>query len=186
MYDDEGRSRMLDGGCDATVYTIGHSNVEAGKIIELLVANRIETVVDVRSVPYSQYTPQFNRELLELMLKQTGIAYKYAGETLGGRPKDPTCYRSDSAPKSRGAYLKQVDYGAVMDRPWYQKGVARLIELAGKQRTAIMCSEEDPDDCHRHHLIAQTLLQQGIPVYHIRHAGAVEEAQLIHRQLSLL
>ncbi len=177
---------MLDTGRGATVYTIGHSNVAAEEVIALLVANEIAVVVDVRSVPYSQYTPQFNREMLELTLKQVRISYKYAGETLGGRPKDPTCYRSDNAPKNRGAYLKQVDYGAVMERPWYQKGIARLVEIAGVQRTAIMCSEEDPDDCHRHHLIAQTLLQQGIPVYHIRHAGAVEEARIIHRQLSLL
>ncbi len=173
-------------GNSMAISTIGHSNVAAEEMVALLMANEIAVVVDVRSVPYSQYTPQFNREMLELTLKQAGIAYKYAGKTLGGRPKDPTCYRSDAEPKNRGAYLKQVDYGAVMERPWYHKGIARLVEIAGARRTAIMCSEEDPDDCHRHHLIAQTLLQQGIPVYHIRHAGTVEEAQLIHRQLSLL
>lgn len=175
---------MSDNGM--TINTIGHSNVAAAEVVALLVANEIAVVVDVRSVPYSKYTPQFNREMVEATLKQAGIGYKFAGETLGGRPKDPTCYHSDAEPKSRGAYLKQVDYGAVMERPWYQKGIARLVEIAGAQRTAIMCSEEDPDDCHRHHLIAQTLLEQGIPVYHIRHTGAIEEAQVIHRQLSLL
>jgi uncharacterized protein (DUF488 family) len=173
-------------GESTSIYTIGHSNVTAEEVIALLMANEIATVVDVRSVPYSQYTPQFNREIFEATLKQAGIDYKFAGETLGGRPKDPTCYRCDAKPKSRGAFLKQVDYGAVMKRPWYQKGIARLVEIAGAQRTAIMCSEEDPNDCHRHHLIAQTLLPQGISVYHIRHTGTVEEAQIIHRQLSLL
>jgi uncharacterized protein (DUF488 family) len=170
----------------ATIYTIGHSNVAAEEVIALLVASDVAVVVDVRSVPYSQYTPQFNREMFEMTLKQAGIAYTFAGDPLGGRPKDPTCYRSDAEPKSRGAFLKQVDYGAVMERPWYQKGIARLVEIAGAQRTVIMCSEENPNDCHRHHLIAQTLLPQGVSVYHIRHTGAVEEAQIIHRQLSLL
>ncbi len=173
-------------GANAMVYTIGHSNVAAEEVVALLAANEIAVVVDVRSVPYSQYTPQFNREMFEATLKQAGIGYKFAGETLGGRPKDPTCYRSDVEPKSRGAFLKQVDYGAVMNRAWYQKGIARLVEIAGTQRTVIMCSEEDPNDCHRHHLITQTLLPQGISVYHIRHTGTVEEAQVIHRQLSLL
>ncbi|MGI8854338.1 MAG: DUF488 domain-containing protein [Thermomicrobiales bacterium] len=171
---------------NVTIHTIGHSNVAAEEVVALLAAHEIEMVVDVRSVPYSQYTPQFNREMFEIALKQAGIGYTFAGETLGGRPKDPTCYRSDAEPKSRGAFLKQVDYGAVMERPWYQRGIARLVEIAGAQRTAIMCSEENPDDCHRHHLIAQTLLPQGITVNHIRHTRAVEEARIIHRQLSLL
>jgi uncharacterized protein (DUF488 family) len=61
-----------------------------------------------------------------------------------------------------------------------------LIELAGKGRTAIMCSEEDPQRCHRHHLIAQALLARGIAVEHIRRGGEVEPAAAEAKQLSLL
>jgi len=50
-----------------------------------------------------------------------------------------------------------------------------------------MCSEEDPDHCHRHHLIAQTPLQMGVEFLHIRKAGSTETARRIERpqQLSL-
>ncbi len=179
---------MTDGTRDVTVYTIGHSNVATDIVVGLLQRYGIAVVVDVRSVPYSQYTPQFNRETLIVTLRDAGIAYRFAGEYLGGRPKDSTCYRSDVAPKSRGDYLKLVDYGTVATRPWYQRGINRLRAIAGEQRTAVLCSEEDPDDCHRQHLIAQTLISRGVPVYHIRHKGTLEAAKTImpnEEQLSL-
>lgn len=171
-----------------TIYTIGHSNVAADTLIELLERYRIAVIVDVRSVPYSQYTPQFNREALIVSLRESGIEYRFAEEYLGGRPKDTTCYRSDASPKSRSDYLKLVDYEEVAKRPWYQHGINRLMHIAASQRTAIMCSEENPEDCHRHHLIAQTLISRGLPVIHIRHRGAIEEAKSItqsDQQLSL-
>jgi len=46
------------------IYTVGHSNVPAEKLIELLRQPAIAVLVDVRSMLYSQYTPQFNREAL--------------------------------------------------------------------------------------------------------------------------
>jgi uncharacterized protein (DUF488 family) len=44
--------------------------------------------------------------------------------------------------------------------------------------------------CHRHHLIAQTLLKRGVTVWHLRADGEVEEARLlpdeiVPQQLSL-
>jgi uncharacterized protein (DUF488 family) len=64
-----------------------------------------------------------------------------------------------------------------MDRPWYQQGIDQLIERANGQRVALMCSEEDPLHCHRHNLIAQTLLERGITVWHIRGDGRLEQAR---------
>lgn len=158
------------------IYTIGHSNVPASRIIELLAKYQIEVVVDVRSAPYSQYTPQFNRETLIQVLTEAGIGYSFAGEYLGGRPKDPTCYKNGELPAGKANYLKLVDYGVVATRPWYQKGIARLLEIAAERRTVIMCSEEDPQACHRHHLIAQTLLEMGVTVWHIRGQDVLEAA----------
>jgi len=160
------------------VYTIGHSNVPAQKIVDLLKAYQIDVLVDVRSTPYSRFAPQFNREPFAETLRGSGITYKYAGEYLGGRPKDPTCYKSGEEPTKNTEYLKLVDYAEVARRPWYQQGIAHLVDIASRQRTAIMCSEEDPHQCHRHHLIAQTLLTMGIIVRHIRGQGTVEEATL--------
>lgn len=132
------------------IYTIGHSNLAIERFVEMLIDNSIQTLVDVRSAPYTQYTPHFNRESLAKSLEAQGITYAFAGEYLGGRPKDPTCYRGRVMPSGdvKGNYLEAVDYGEVMKRPWYQKGIARLKDIAQERRTAIMCSEEDPSHCH--------------------------------------
>lgn len=159
-----------------TIYTIGHSNHEWRDFLALLHRYGIEMLVDVRSAPYSRYSPQFNRESLAPSLEAKSIGYAFAGEYLGGRPRDPDCYRNGVVPVGHADYLKLVDYPAVATKSWYQRSVDRLLELSDEQRAVIMCSEEDPNQCHRHHLIAQTLIERGIEVRHIRKSGEFEEA----------
>jgi uncharacterized protein (DUF488 family) len=169
-----------------TVYSIGHSNRDADDLVGALLAHGIGAVVDVRSVPFSQYTPQFNRDAIEPRLGAAGIAYHFAGKLLGGRPDDPTCYHAGAVPDAGADFLGLVDYDEVAKRPWYRRGLDRLVEIAGTRRTAMMCSEEDPARCHRQHLIAQSLLDRGIAVGHIRRDGSVDAATARTRQLSLL
>lgn len=169
-----------------TIATIGHSNLPIEELVAMLRRHEIATVVDVRSTPYSQYTPQFNRDTLERSLAGSGLSYLFAGDYLGGRPTDPTCYHAGVVPEGDANYLALVDYDEVAKRAWYRRGIDRLVEVAGEQRTAMMCSEEDPARCHRHHLIAQSLLALGIEVQHLRKGGSVESAPRLARQLSLL
>ncbi len=161
------------------IYSIGHSNVTAGRIIELLHAFEIQVLVDVRSSPYSQFAPQFNRETFEHSLNLAEIEYKYAGEHLGGRPKDPSCYKDGRLPDGKADYLHLVDYPEVMTKDFFRKGIERLLEIAGQKRVAVMCSEEDPAQCHRHHLIGRYLTQQGITVLHIRGDGSTIKDQYL-------
>ena len=67
------------------LFTIGHSTHSWEKFLELLRQHRIEAVADVRSSPYSQFNPHFNRESLQLALPQQGISYVFLGEELGAR-----------------------------------------------------------------------------------------------------
>ena len=162
-----------------TIYTIGHSNVEASNIVDLLLEFDIRILVDVRSSPYSQYVPQFNRETFEHTLSLSGIEYKYAGDFLGGRPKDPSCYKGGQIPEGKADYLHLVDYPAVMTKDFFQKGIERLLEIGREKRAAVLCSEEDPAQCHRHHLIGRYLVGQGIVVLHIRGDGKTVKDQLL-------
>ena len=179
----------MEAGQDTlTVYTIGHGNATDQKLIELLRNFEIQVVLDVRSVPYSQYTHQFNRELFAQTLHAAGIEYRFAGEHLGGRPEEAKYYKHRQKPEGKANYLELVDYDELAKSPGYQRALARLIAIAGEQRTAVMCSEEDPRRCHRHHLIAQTLLKQSVAVAHIRLDGCCEVATLEQhaQQLSLI
>lgn len=153
------------------IYTIGHSNVPAGDIIALLEKYSIAVLVDVRSSPYSQYCSQYNRETFILTLRKARIEYRYFGDALGGRPKDATCYKLGRLPDKGDDYMHLVDYPAVMTKSFFQMGIQQLIALAKQDCTAVMCSEEDPNKCHRHHLIGRYLVSKDVIVLHIRGDG---------------
>jgi uncharacterized protein (DUF488 family) len=158
-----------------TIYTIGHSSVPVESLIEQLHRYEIQTLIDVRSSPYSKYASQFNREALKQLLEtRYGITYRFAGDQLGGRPKDPTCYKQGIIPDGKANYLELVDYAEVANRDWFRQAIDRLIMIASQQRAAIMCSEEDPLRCHRHHLIARALHDRGIQVLHIQQDALID------------
>ena len=60
-----------------TVYTIGHSNGTAERLLGLLIQHGVGSVADVRSQPYSRFNPQFNREDLACVLKASGLEYLF-------------------------------------------------------------------------------------------------------------
>jgi uncharacterized protein (DUF488 family) len=157
------------------ILTIGHSNHSLDKLVGLLEASGVTAVVDVRTAPYSRYNPQFNKGDLEAVLVSHNIRYAYAGKYLGGRPADATCYKGGTLPSEGADYLHEVDYAEVMTRPWFLKGIARVLEIAASQTVAVLCSEEDPAQCHRHHLIARYILANHpeIDVRHVRGDGTV-------------
>ena len=168
------------------IYTIGHSNVPADQLLAQLRAHEIAVLVDVRSAPYSQYTPQFNREALSAILNAIGIEYRFAGNYLGGRPREPQYYKHGEVPEGHAKYLELVDYRKIARSSWFQKGLNHLINIARERRAVIMCSEENPMECHRHYLIAQALIDAEITVVHIRGSGIQETARAEPEQMSLL
>ncbi len=153
-----------------TLYTIGHSNLSKEDFLAHLRQHNITVLVDVRSAPVSRFVPHFNKKALEAYLKENGIDYRYAGEYLGGRPKDESVYKNETVPDvdtKREQFLKLVDYEAIMKTEWYQKGIRRLLDIITETQNggvAIMCSEGNPLDCHRHHLIARSLLDPAVKI----------------------
>lgn len=173
------------------LYTIGHSNLSLDEFLNTLRMHNITTLVDVRSEPYSKYTPHFSKKDLQHALEERGITYRYAGEYLGGRPSDKSVYQTGtilSENTSRDAYLDLVDYTLVMKRDWYHKGLRRLLDIIHEnhpkhEHVVIMCSEGNPDECHRHHLITRSLIDpsvQSLPntpplvIYHILKEGVLQ------------
>ncbi len=162
--------------------TLGHSNHSIERFLELLDSTGAMVLVDVRTAPASRFNPQFNRSSLEHFLANRGVPYYFAGQYLGGRPSDPTCYKKRTLPPPGADFLHEVDYPEVMRREWFVKGVHRLLEIADEQTAAIMCSEEDPAQCHRHHLIAKYILQEHpeVTIHHVRGDGQTLNAASLH------
>lgn len=145
------------------IYTIGHSTHSIDSFLSLLRAHDIDTIVDVRSAPYSRFNPAFSREPLKQELKKQGLSYVFLGKELGGRPSDPACYEG-----GRADYLKMAATDV------FRTGLERVIDGSASHRIALMCSEADPLDCHRALLIARSLADRQLTVAHIRRDGGVE------------
>jgi uncharacterized protein (DUF488 family) len=163
------------------LYTIGHSTQTIEHFLSLIEQHAIRVLVDVRSTPASRFHPQFGQRRLEASLAGAGIRYEYLGQALGGRAADPSVYPDGLGPTPGERPPRQPDYALVMQRSWFIDGVRRLIEIAGSERTAILCSEEDPARCHRQSLIAVYLAGStpDVHVWHIRGSGALEDARLL-------
>jgi uncharacterized protein (DUF488 family) len=151
---------------ERVIYTVGHSNTGMNKFIGTLNQNNIKTIIDVRSAPYSRYAPQFNKDNIKRELEKEGITYIFMGNVLGGKPEQ----FNDKVPDD-------AKYREIKAQEGYRNGILRLIEIANTNKTAIMCSEENPGNCHRHLLITQSLIAKGAKVKHIRCDGTIEDAK---------
>ncbi|HJU20664.1 MAG TPA: DUF488 domain-containing protein [Stellaceae bacterium] len=150
-----------------TIFTIGHSTRSLAEFVALLREAGVTLLVDVRSFPRSRANPQFNAESLVPALAAEGIDYRHLS-ALGGRRGR----RRDAAPSPNAlwqmeAFRNYADYA--MTEP-FRAGLAELIALARRQRTAIMCAEAVWWRCHRR-IIADYLLARGFPVMHIMGPG---------------
>ncbi len=161
----------------AVIYTVGHSNHTTEALIALLQQHAITLVVDVRSQPYSKWADQFNREFLTQDLAEAGIAYRFMGDSLGGRPEHRSLYDTPDA--------ERPNYKRMAKAPAYLAGIETLVSLAETDRLTVLCSEGDHSTCHRHLLITQTLVADGHRVRHIQPDGALVEGTLEPEQLTL-
>ena len=140
-----------------TVFTIGHSIRTWDDFLEILRAQGIKRVVDVRSIPRSRRNPQFNREILSKKLRSVRIGYVHLHQ-LGGLRRA----RRDSLNMGwhNTSFRGFADY---MQTAEFEAALQRLIQLSKQKPSAIMCAEAVPWRCHRS-LIGDALTARGIRV----------------------
>ena len=142
------------------LYTIGHSNHSQEDFLGMIRKYGINCIVDVRSLPASKHTPQFNQYELKWFLKQNGIFYLHMGYELGARRTD--CIGDDG----------QVDFERAAKTPAFQNGVQRIENgMQKRYHIALMCSEANPLECHRFSLVSRHFHDQGVDVKHILKDG---------------
>lgn len=139
------------------VCTIGHSNRPIGAFVELLTANKIIRVLDVRTVPRSRHNPQFNSATLAESLGALDIAYAHFPGLGGLRHAQANSLNTGWNNLSFRGY---ADY---MQSPEFAENVRQVAELATSERCALMCAEALPWRCHRS-LIGDALLVRGVGV----------------------
>ena len=148
---------------NATLLTVGHSTHTIEHFLGLLSKHGVTAVADVRSVPASRFTPQFNRDALKRSLADHGIKYVFLGQELGARSDDRSCYVNG-----------QVQYERLAQTVPFGEGIERLLKGAATERIAVMCAEQEPLDCHRTVLVSRVLAERGASVAHIHSDGRLE------------
>lgn len=158
-------------------FTIGHSTHEIDSFINLLQLNGVEWLVDVRSIPYSQHNPQYNKENLKTDLGKSHISYVHMGNLLGARHSNPNLYFDDK---------EMVDFKKVRDSDGFKHGIDKIVNGVSKGfNICLMCSEKDPFDCHRFVLISYALEKKGVTVKHILENGDVITNQVLEERMLL-
>ncbi len=147
------------------IFTIGHSNHTWESFAPLLSDNEIELLVDTRTRPTSRYAPFSNHRTLPDLLESAGIDYEFMGGPLGGKPQNPAMYDPAGKP----------DYHKIRAQDEFQEAVSQLAGMASRRKTAILCSEEDPSQCHRLLLLGPSLEENGCRLLHIRSDGRIQD-----------
>ena len=102
-------------------YTIGYANYkDSNELIKSLIKKGIKTLVDIRSIPFSRFFPQYNAPEIKKALKENGITY------IG----------------SRSMGIKDWKYYSDEKK---EELVTKLIN----GNTIFMCCEKEISNCHR-------------------------------------
>jgi uncharacterized protein (DUF488 family) len=156
------------------LFTIGHSNHSLDRFIELLLEHRLSTIADIRSGPYSKYSPHFNKDVLDSALRNAGIDYMFLGRELGAQRSEGDCYIDGQAKYDRIAHL-----------PAFQRGLEIVLQKVEHYRIALMCSESDPITCHRTILVCRELKKicPDLEITHLLGDGKVERQEMSEKRL---
>jgi uncharacterized protein (DUF488 family) len=139
---------------EADFFTLGYSGRTTPEMLEVLVSHGVRTLVDIRQNPVSMYRPELSEKNLEKTLNGIDIDYVHLPEL--GVPRDV-----------RGRAIESGRREVIWD--WYDCTV--IPEFVGgnlhtflnsfEHPVALMCTELDPHECHRHR-IALALEQMGM------------------------
>lgn len=127
----------------ADFFTLGYSGRKTEEILELLKQHGVRTIVDVRQNAVSMYRPELSKNNLAKLLEENGMHYAHLPEF--GVPRD--------------IRAKAIETGSRdVIWAWYDEYVvASLFNLHAfmngfEHPVALMCTEIDPHECHRHRL----------------------------------
>jgi uncharacterized protein (DUF488 family) len=128
----------------ADFFTIGYTGRKTEEILALLKEHGVQTLVDIRQNPVSMYRPELSKNNLAKLLENNGLSYVHLPQL--GVPRD--------------IRAKAIETGSRdVIWSWYDENVITpfLGNLHGflngfEHPVALMCTEIDPHECHRHRL----------------------------------
>lgn len=142
------------------LYTIGHSTRPLAELVDILKSFGVRHLIDVRTIPKSKYNPQYNKESLAKDLPAEHISYELMAGLGGLRHAQKDSINLGWRNSSFRGY---ADY---MQTKEFDDNLSKLMVIAKKIPTAIMCAEAVPWRCHRS-LVADALVAKHFEVQNI-------------------
>lgn len=139
------------------IYTIGYAGTSLDRFISILKVKNVNLLIDVRSIPKSQYFYQFNDKSLSNALLDANIKYENWKKEFGARQDNLNFYTDNILDYEKFAKSKQ-----------FKNGLAKIQDLINQNKTiCLMCAEIDPVNCHRAILCAKEFSNLGLEITHI-------------------
>lgn len=126
---------------NVVIYSIGYEGYTIESFICRLLELGIEQIIDVRKNPLSR-KPGFSKNQLRMALEQNQIEYVHIPAL--GIPSD---LRKNL--KTAKDYKELFDFYEAEILPYQEDAIQRAIELIKERRSALMCFEAEPLECHR-------------------------------------
>jgi len=128
-------------GSEPDFYTVGYERLSLNDLFLLLKDNGVRCLVDVREAPWSQVS-DYRKATMEEKLPELSLIYHYEIQYMS-MPSVGNVYRNND-----------LSDREIMDN-YRRHIVTKVVELEAmreivlKSKTALMCYEVDPNECHR-------------------------------------
>jgi uncharacterized protein (DUF488 family) len=129
----------------ADFFTFGYSGRKTEEIISALISHGVRTLVDIRQNPVSMYRPELSKKNLAGLLEQNGMHYAHFPEL--GVPRDIRAKAIETG--TREVIWEWYDENVVAH---FLGGNLHMFLNGFEHPVALMCTEIDPKECHRHRL----------------------------------
>ncbi|MGJ9403481.1 DUF488 domain-containing protein [Arthrobacter sp. KK5.5] len=154
-----------------TMWTIGHWTCPQEAVASTLAAAEITLLADVRKMPGSRRSPQFDAGEMSSWLAASGVEYLHLTELGGRRPRQRGIDPVVNGGWHNASFKNYADYTLT---PEFEQGLERLTRLAENRNVVVMCGEPMPWRCHRL-LISNVLAARGWRVVHLTVNGRPRE-----------
>jgi uncharacterized protein (DUF488 family) len=150
------------------LFTFGHGRAGDVELAALIRGARLESVVDVRSVPKSRAHPHvWREEMAQWVPDLSSASYRWCPGLGGFRKQHPD---SPNVALRHASFRAYADY---MQTEAFLRALDELVQSLEKARAAVMCSESLWWRCHRRLIADAATLLRGVDVCHIMHAGTI-------------
>lgn len=150
------------------IYTIGYSGFSMENFIKKLRDFSIRCVIDVRSIPYSQYFNEYDKEFLAYTLKNNSIFYRNYSREFGARQENSNYYTDG-----------HLDFSKFTQSDHFKCGIQKIdAGIMQGYSFVLMCSEKNPIDCHRCIMIGREFSKLGYKVTNILPDKTIDQSKI--------